>query len=282
MAMQLHISHSSSIPGIGMIAGSPYHCMSASFLPLTCTEHPSLIDTSELLDYASLQEKLSTIDPLSNLHNSKVWLQAGALDTTVRQGASHKVEDFYRAFTSEIRAVYDIQNPHTFVTDYYGNECSVYAKPYMSNCGFDSAGEILHFLYGSLRERTEQVSENLIEFSQEEFGSDAAGMAGGGFMYVPKKCREKECRLHVFLHGCGMNYEYIDDAIIVHSGFNEWAESNDIVIVYPQAARHHPLNYGACWDAKGMFDSYYDTKRGLQVRAIYEIAQNHRRILMSI
>lgn len=275
MAMQLHLAHSQLISGIGMVAGGPYHCSKSTFPKSACTKFPLLINTTELIEYAKSQEILKNIDALSNIKNSKIFLQSGTKDTIVHQGASKKVQEFYNKLGGELKAIYDIPSHHTFLTDSYGNPCWFYGKPYISDCGFDTAGEILSHIYGKLNARTVPFEENLLEFSQVTFGSDQAGMSDTGYIYVPSICKLKNlCRIHIFLHGCGMNSDYISDALTRHSGYNSWAESNNIIIIYPQAARHHPLNPGACWDALGGQDSSFSIKSGLQVNLIYKMSQN--------
>ena len=281
MTMQIHFSYSSLIPGVGMAAGGPYHCVQASFSNLACTSFPGLINIQELYDYAKKSSQDSLIDPIENLKNSKVWLQAGENDVMIRPGVVKKVEEFYRKFTSNIKTVYNIENQHAFVSEDYGNPCWFYGKPYISDCNFDSAGDILNHIYGTLLPKQGYYSNRLFKFSQVEYGSDDAGMADYGYVYVPKNCLGKNCRVHVFLHGCGMNTDYIDDAITLHGGFNQWAQANDLIIIYPQAAKHHPLNYGACWDGSGNNDSLYDTKYGKQVSVIYKITQDIYKILES-
>ena len=42
-------------------------------------------------------------------------------------------------------------------------------------------------------------------------------------------------RLHVVLHGCEQSAEVLHDEFYKHIGINEWADSNNIVVLYPQA-----------------------------------------------
>ena len=281
MSMQLHFAHSSHIEGVGIISGGPYHCAKSLCPRIACTKFPLLINTTEILQYAQSQEALSNIDPLKNLKNSKIWLQSGTEDSMIHQLVVKKAEEIYKTFTKNIKTVYHIPSHHAFLTNNYGNLCSIYGKPYMSNCDLDSAGEILNHIYENLHYRKQADNQRLFEFSQVDYIFNETGMADKGFVYVPVYCQKNPCRVHVFLHGCGMNTEYIGDALIYHSGFNEWAESNHIVIVYPQAARHHPFNYGACWDATGQNDLFYDSKKGLQISAIFNIVQDIKNIISS-
>ena len=52
------------------------------------------------------------------------------------------------------------------------------------------------------------------------------------------------CCLHIALHGCGMyaGFPAMNSSFIQHAGYNQWADANDLVILYPQgggcAERH--------------------------------------------
>lgn len=54
-----------------------------------------------------------------------------------------------------------------------------------------------------------------------------------GFAYIPKACESKKCKVHFFLHGCIMQYENYGLKLIKNSQFNEIAEGNDLIIIYP-------------------------------------------------
>lgn len=64
----------------------------------------------------------------------------------------------------------------------------------------------------------------------------SASLGEFGFVYVPTACQQQEeCALHVSFHGCSQDYDHIQDAWAVHAGFNEWAEANNIIVLYPYA-----------------------------------------------
>ena len=45
----------------------------------------------------------------------------------------------------------------------------------------------------------------------------------------------KECKLHIALHGCVQQKEKVGNVYAANSGYNQVADLNDIVILYPQA-----------------------------------------------
>lgn len=283
MAMQMHIAHSSQVSGVGILGGVPYHCAQSLPDPSVCLLDPKNINITKLISYARKQESIGTIDSLLNLPRAALWVQGGTRDTMVPQDAVRKIQEFYEELQAQVTGVYNINSIHAFITDNFGNPCWYYAKPYISNCKLDAAGEILKLTYKNLNNKGKFNKYHLYEFSQKEFINDDTGMDDFGYIYAPDRCKgQVKCEVHMFLHGCGMNTEYIGESLIYYSGFNEWAETNDLIIIYPQAARHHPFNHGACWDATGSNDINYATKQGKQLSALYSIIQNIHSILISL
>ena len=71
-------------------------------------------------------------------------------------------------------------------------------------------------------------------------GEDATQCASGAV----------KCKLHLSLHGCS-EVEYYDEAVH-HLGFQEWGETNNIVILYPRVQPHG----GTTESAAGCYDGY--------------------------
>jgi len=44
------------------------------------------------------------------------------------------------------------------------------------------------------------------------------------------------CRFHVHFHGCGVTYGNIGSDFVLGSGFVDLAETNDIVMLFPQVS----------------------------------------------
>ena len=59
-----------------------------------------------------------------------------------------------------------------------------------------------------------------------------------------------ECKLHVAFHGCLQGKQLIGTEFIQHSGFNQVADANDIIILYPQTKVTivSNMNPNGCWD----------------------------------
>jgi hypothetical protein len=101
-------------------------------------------------------------------------------------------------------------------------------------------------------------------------------MAETGYAYIPASCAAQQpCRVHIALHGCKQNYETIQDRYIRHAGYNEWADTNRLIILYPQTSVGNPatdpftpLNPFGCWDWWGYTNFNYAVKAGRQITAI--------------
>jgi hypothetical protein len=97
---------------------------------------------------------------------------------------------------------------------------------------------------------------------------------------VPASCAAQEpCRLHVALHGCLQSVGNIGDDFVKHAGYNEWADTNHIIVLYPQTQAVGLTSLGitnpqACWDWWGYLDANptesptYLLKSGKQISAI--------------
>ena len=115
-------------------------------------------------------------------------------------------------------------------------------------------------------------------FDQRELTSPESpasySMAETGYVYVPASCAAQQpCRVHIALHGCKQNFDTIQDRYIQHAGYNEWADTNRLIILYPQTivgdpADFEPQNPFGCWDWWGYTNFNYAVKAGRQITAI--------------
>ncbi len=82
------------------------------------------------------------------------------------------------------------------------------------------------------------------------------------------------CRLHVVFHGCQQYAGLIGDAFYTRAGYNEWAESNAIVVLYPQTSAWSGSLFGAgrnpkgCWDWWGYSGANFHRRDGKQMLAV--------------
>ena len=60
------------------------------------------------------------------------------------------------------------------------------------------------------------------------------------------------------------------DAVTVGAGYNRWAETNRIIVLYPQTHATWS-NPNACWDWWGYTGTVYATKAGVQMAAVHRM-----------
>ena len=281
MANQLHIAFSNTFrKGAGIIAGGPYYCArgSEAIALEPCMKHSDLIPIDKLVAITRQWAKEGAIDNPQNLSSSRVYLFSGKLDTVVHQGVMEDLEEYYKNFipsdSDQIHFRKDILSEHSVVTDTYGNLCPILNPPYINNCGFDSIGEMMHHIFGTLKPRNlDTLTGKFLAFDQKKYG-EARGMADDGYIYIPPKCVAKgrkvgtdaPCKLVVSLHGCLQNFDTVGLQYVTFAGYNSWADANDMVVLYPQTSALTATN--GCWDWWGYGSENYAKQSGPQMRVI--------------
>jgi len=285
MAVQFHVAHSSEMDGAGIIAGGPYWCcMDDPIVGATmCSRDVPPIPLDLLYAATDSAELLKSIDPTSNLQNSKVLLFSGLNDTVVLQPVMRKLEQYYQHYIinpQNIVSIFNISCPHAMITDNYGEPCAHFGSPFINNCSYDLAGAILRQIYGNLKPRVEPVLDNIVMVKQSDFVPlhDPAlftSLAKIAYVYYPTGCSRSptNCtRVHVVFHGCLMTVAEIGDALYAHGGYIQWAESNQIVVVFPQLVRDDLVNPLGCWDFWGYTGLDFATKFAIQIATVYNMA----------
>lgn len=275
MAVQLHVAHSATVKGVGAIAGGPYYCAQGSLWTayFNCTDPGIFVPLPTASFLKAQTEALASsgaIDPSSNLESSRVWLFAGSKDKTVSRDVVEGANGYYSAFLARTVIVRDKPAGHAMVTDNAGNpDCGATAPPYINDCDYDAAGKLLEHLLGKLAPPAAKESGRLVRFEQKPFGSRAISMDDEAYAYIPAVCSSERCRVHVAFHGCRQGVSFVGDAFVREAGYNRWADTNRLIVLYPQAiARWWPYNPRGCWDWWGYTGAQYHTKAGAQIRAV--------------
>lgn len=259
--VQFQVAYSSLLRGSAIIAGQPYHC-ALTFFPGEggskpamdhCKHNPGIVNVSQLVEYAQDEAAAGSIDGLSNLKSARVYLFEGTKDT-LYNGSAKLVAEFFSHFLDpavQMKIENSVPCPHawpTLDTTGYGLEA----------CGYDAAGEALSHIYGQLRSPASPSADSFRAYDQAPFQDGSLNKEG--YVYIPRACEQgNTCRLHVNLHGCGpWKPKQIHDI-----GLNRWAESNDIVVVYP-------LRY-QCWDAYGNHGPDYALRNGRHMATVRNI-----------
>lgn len=284
-ATQIHVIYSSHIMGIGMVAGVPYACTGGGSIATamtSCMTLPSLVSVTYLETLTADADLLGTIDHTAHLSNDKIWIFDGINDTKVNPGIGPKIKSFYAHFSSNpnsnIKTVFNINAEHGMPTKSYGAPCDRFSPQtsYLNNCNFSAAYDLLNFIYGGNLVEPKPgvpVYGQLKQFNQKDlfyFTSPSLySMDDVGYVYVPKACADKttSCKLHVAFHGCKMGRQTVQEAYVQHAGYNEVAELNNIIILYPQVIKDL-ANPQGCWDWWGYTGLTFATKNGFQPTAI--------------
>jgi hypothetical protein len=272
MAVQMQVAHSSRIIGVGALAAGPYYCAqgsvwTAQFACMSPGAWTPLPRLEVLKNHADRYARDGLIDATSNIGKARVWLFAGTEDRTVKPEVVERLAAFYKMYGANAQRVHKPAG-HAMVTEDAGNACSVTEAPFINDCDYDAAGELLKFLINASA-RAAKPGGRLIEFDQREFGG--VSMADVGYVYVPASCASEGCRVHVAFHGCRQGAEQIGDRFVRDAGYNRWADTNRLIVLYPQAVRRYvfwTFNPRGCWDWWGYSGSRYATQEAPQMRAV--------------
>jgi poly(3-hydroxybutyrate) depolymerase len=273
MAVQSHVALSDRISGAGVIAAGPYHCAAGSVMQAlgACLSGEDL-DAQAGIDFAKSKAASGEIASIEHLNGDKVWVFHSTADSVVSSIAGKALVDFYREFLpAESVAFLDKpESGHGWPTLENGVACGEVGEHFLNACDFDASGELLSFLYTDLA--APSPSESMLPLRTLGVGamaSRASDIADEAFAYVPESCTAStaNCRLHIAFHGCRQGAEFVGDAFARNNGLNEWANTNQMVVLYPQVEKSI-TNPQGCWDWWGYTDDNYDLASGAQVDVV--------------
>ncbi|MDX2417788.1 MAG: PHB depolymerase family esterase [Xanthomonadales bacterium] len=269
MAHQLHISYSDIFSGAGIIASGPFGCADGSLATAMArcmgkTDGP--MPVAELIDGINDAQEQSLVADTENLADDPVWIFHGTLDTTVAAEVNDATATLYEGFIPDAQIVYvnDFPAIHNFPARGQGSACTVMQPPFVGDCNYDAAGEILKHMYTGLEAPVAEPEMALQTVTLP--GATEAGLSDIAYLFVPPSCAEGEqaCALHLVLHGCAQSAVTVGTDFIQQSGYLAWAEANDIILAFPQVVPG-TLNPYACWDWWGYTDANYRWRNGKQM-----------------
>ncbi|HUR89040.1 MAG TPA: PHA-depolymerase-like protein [Ramlibacter sp.] len=279
MAIQAHVAYSGTFRHAAIFAGAAYDCAQGNVATaigvcqeaLTSSEIPVATLVATTRDWASR----GLIDDPANLAGSRIYLFSGTLDQTVRQPGMDAARDYYLNFVPAGNVVYNNTTAagHGWISPLGQVLCAAQQSPYVNNCNIDPQAAFLTLFYGALQPRQSgQLSGTVVAVDQNEFLDDRNAalhnMDNNAWVYVPASCaRGEQCRVHVSYHGCNQSYSKIGDQFIRQANLNEWADTNRIIVLYPQAIAVPPNNGLGCWDWWGYDSADYAKKNGPQLLA---------------
>ncbi len=274
MSVQLHIAHSQTFSGAASIAGGVYWCSQgdSQIAQSDCTSSPKTTSPDAPLKKVSELEASGLIDETTDMQDDRVLLFSSDKDTVVNAKNSVRLNEFYKALmpAAQIKVDENHEAAHGFPTLSYGNPCGLGFSPWLLKCNYDMAAEILSWMLNkTLDAKVAMVPENLKEFSQTPFIDAQTPLYKKGWIYIPTSCAKGEsCALHVALHGCMMTPDSIQDKFVKNAGYNEWAEANHVVVLYPQSIAVTKVNPYGCWDWFGFTGQNFMTQKAPQIKAI--------------
>lgn len=280
MAAQFHLAYSSEVQGAAIVAAGPVYCAANSLQTAFAhclNQQNSTPDLTAAKTYLEAQQQTGGIDVLENLADDKVWLFHGSKDSTVAPAVSDALAVQYQSLLPKNSLVYIKDKPfaHHFPTDHSkGTDCAASTAPFIGSCGYDAAGAMLSHLLPDLKARAAKTSGQLMELNQQALAPKAKDQLGKtGYLYVPQSCSQGQpCRLHVSFHGCKQYGGAVGDVYARLTGLNEYADSNQLVVFYPQADKS-VMNPNGCWDWWGYSGEHYATKNGPQMQAVKQLIE---------
>ena len=299
MAGQFQIAHSKVVVGAAIIAGGPYGCAESVFADIMPGPGVAFLNLPKAINGCMLNtlapwgvpdvDRLATktkqlaeagrIDPIENLLQDRVYLFSGTNDRTVVPSIVKAAHDYYKRLgfaDDRLAYISNIPAGHAFVTETEGLKCELTGKPYVVDCDYDQAGAVLTHIYGPLSPRVPTPRGSFVTFDQRPFleGISNHDMKDYGVAYVPPDCAKNEtCRVHITFHGCAQNIAATDDAFIRGSGYANWADSNKLIVLFPQAAAS-PMNPQGCWDWWGFTGRDYLTRDAPQISVVFKMLEH--------
>jgi poly(3-hydroxybutyrate) depolymerase len=296
MAGQFHLAFSTTVVGVGIVAAGPWGCASKGggrswfwswFTGWDNVPRATMgcmkvqlgePDGAGLAEAAESFAEAGRIDPLSGLVSDRVYLFHGEDDAVVAAPVTQAAETFYRSAgiaADDLRTVYQLPGGkaagHALIVEDAGSECSANDSPFINDCDYDQAGEILRWIYPDLAGRPGPTEGRRIVFDQTAFQPDAArsGLAAEGVVYIPPACEQDAgCRVHIVFHGClqSRTSSGIGDLFIERTGYMRYADANRLVLLYPQTDAETATN--ACWDWWGYAGSDHLSRSAPQLEAV--------------
>jgi len=282
VAVQFGVSFSQYVTGTGVLAGGPFYCAADSEITAltACMSQPSSLSTATLVQAMQTAEQNGDIDPISNL--GKFYLYSGLFDYTVFTGVVKALEAQLLGVgvaKANISTEYNVPSGHCVSTDSYGNFCVLTESPWINDCLYDAVGAFLNFFYKGLKPKASLPSSinwvtiDLDNYMPSGWTAYGASLSSTAYMYVPSQCsgNTTTCTLHIVWHGCQQGYGQLGDTFITHAGYIQWAITNNMIVLFPQAAESIE-NPEGCFDWWGYVSSDYSFKTGVQMAGVRNLA----------
>lgn len=181
------------------------------------------------INYSYMKKNVekNLIDHTDYIKDQKVLIFHGKKDSVLDYKMQNKLISFYQHFNlpKENLRVIKGSGSHNFpISEKKGIDCAKEDVPYLGNCNYDLAYEILNHLNQITKDKSPVNESNLymidqtinrenINRSMKTFKQPTASIAPYGYLYASEACLNNptNCKLHVALHGCKMSDSYNDE-----------------------------------------------------------------------
>ncbi|MEU0395469.1 PHB depolymerase family esterase [Streptomyces sp. NPDC006208] len=279
MATQLHVAYSGTFSGSAVFASGPYYCAQNDLNKAlnACMEVSQDLQLNTLEQTTRNWSAQGRIDDVAGLAGDPVYAFSGSSDSTVERPVVTALKDHYGRLGADVLHNQNTSAGHAWISPLGPNACTATATPFINNCGVDAEGDFLGHLLGSVSAPTSTPGGTLIQFDQNRYAPGGAAkpisMDDKGFVYVPTNCANgATCKVVVTLHGCKQGYSYqgFGTTFIEKAYLNEYADTNNLIVLYPQAIATATLdNPNGCWNWWGYLgDPDYARHGGKQIETI--------------
>ncbi|MFI9508828.1 hypothetical protein [Nocardia sp. NPDC052566] len=288
MATQLHVAYSGVFSGAGIFTAGPYRCAGdfdyASTAQNGCMQNGARKTPAQLATETRNLADSGKIDAVTDLAGDPVYLYHGTNDNTVLQPVNDDLATYYSVFDANVTYNKSSAAGHAWVSPLGPVACASTQSPFINNCGNDPENEMLTKLLGTVHAPATTLTGKLVQFDQNAYApggnANAISMDAKGFAYIPQTCADgAACRLMVSLHGCkqGYSYQSFGDAFMKDAYLNEYADTNAMIILYPQAiplSTANITNPNGCWNWWGYGgDTAYAWHGGKQIESIMSMVK---------
>lgn len=277
-AIQLQVAYSSKIQGLAFFAGPAYDCAqdSSTLAVYACAADTLPTSVGQLESTASQWASQGLIDPTADLAGKPVYEWHGTLDTVVAAPVANAADAFFAHFGASVDYVDSVPSGHGWVSPLAPEVCAASVTPYLDNCGTDPEHAFLTQWLGSVHApNLGSPAGQMISFNQNTYApggsASAVGLGPLGYEYVPGSCSAgAACRLVLALHGCAQNTTDVGTAFLDDTSLNQYADTNNLVVLYPQVSATNTADPLGCWDWWGYLahDTNYAQKSGAQMTAL--------------
>ncbi len=260
MASQLHLALNERISGLAVMGGGLYFCAQGQReKALGVCRTGGRLEMSTLTHAARDYAAAGKIATLNHLDGDRVWALHGRADNTFSPEITYGVVEFYEDLGDAVtmKFVEDVGSGHGIPTLTEGHLCERTETPFLNECDYDAAGELLQFLTQKSADAVGRARGTLQPLTSADGRTALA--------YIPPSCGHGYCQLHVALHTCGQSTTEVGERFAKDAGYNRWADALGLVVLYPQAPNDAQSR---CWDWGNGQDPHYATRMGTDVKSI--------------